>query len=114
MTKVIGGFIGEADVVEVPARSMARIMRTVFDLDERQTGFERQVSFRAIRDVSNVNVSEVTIATVGLDGRQTDQEVRVVYRDGLFRRATIAHHGREHSVPRLSDALGHLLTVNPC
>lgn len=108
MSEVIAGFMGDPDDAQIPNRSWQRIMRAIFDLEDRHSNLNRQLSVRAICDTGGRNVSEVCIKLNTMDGRQLDDEVRLVYRGGLFYRATIYSYGEEWNVRRLSEALHHV------
>lgn len=108
MSELLAGYFGDPDDPDIPSRSFRLIMNAVFDSDMIHESVDRDVFFRAIRDTSGVNVSEVHIQTHTVDGRQVDREVRVVYRNGLFKSASVKAHGEEVAVHRLSDALNHI------
>ena len=108
MTESLAGYSGESAEVEIPARSFRLITNAVFDSDSLHANLNREVSFRAIRTTNDVNISEVFVHTHTVDGRQVDREVRVVYRNGLFKSAKVRSFGEEMDVNRLSDALAHI------
>lgn len=103
--QVVNGFFGEEDEVQIPQRSLRMITDIVWDLEGTSEAFDRSVSFRAIRDNKDVNHSEVVVNTVSVDGRQVDAEVRIIYRNGSFHRASAEQHGTKLNFIRLVDAL---------
>lgn len=108
MTESIAGRVGERDEVRIPEISLWKMLRRVYDFDERHADLDRHIKFNAIRDEGGINVSEAVINTVTLNGVQVDEEVRVIYRNGLFRRATIQADGETVTLHRLSAVLRHL------
>lgn len=111
MAEILAGFIGEPDEVNIAQRSLRRIYNAVFDTDDLHSNVDRQIGFRAIREPTGINISEVTVFTKTVDGKQVDRTVRVVYRNGLFREAVVTVDGADVLMKRLSDALEHIKLV---
>ena len=96
------------DQPQIPDRSLWRIMRICYDIDGRHSDLARDVLFSVRHTPKGGNQTEVRIRTMHLDGVQTDEEVTIIYRNGLFCRAIICQDDEELRVYRLSEVINHL------
>lgn len=109
MSDLIAGHLGDPDDPRIPPRSFRRITNAVFDSESVHESLNREVSFRGIREQGGANISEVTVETHAVDGHEVDCVVQIIYRDGLFKAASVARDGKDVNFPRLGDALHYIV-----
>lgn len=84
----LAGYIGQPSKLDIPGRSMKRIQNAIFDSEGHHSFIDRPISFQAIRTLTGVNITEVSVTTKRIDGRPVDERIAIVYRNGRFKRAT--------------------------
>jgi len=104
----LAGYIGYPTEVHVPKRSRKRIQNAIFDAEQRHATIDRRIEFQAIETQAGDNISQVTVESRHIDGRRIGEIVRIVYRNGRFRKATIEHDGKAAAEITLGLALTHL------
>lgn len=102
-TIAVAGVLGVPAEVMVPARSMARIYRLAFEL-ENETGESVLISHQAVETPTGANVSMVDVAVPVLS-ESAVESVTILYRDRRFWKAVVSLGGESIGAKTLGQAL---------
>lgn len=104
-SETIDGISGSPTLPAIPDRSLRRITNCALGIEDHYGDAIMTIGVRAIADADGANVSELRFNIERVGGVWIEEEVTIIYRNGLFRKATYADAERTIPVRRLSEAL---------